>query len=1410
MRMLQRRDAAWERAPNSLRKSCVRATLIMTFCIMFGSSCGPSKDDDGSVGAYRSTRRNQLVGGSAALAEVGDFILENDHVRVAILQPGNSVGPGVFGGSLIDADLKRPQAEYQGGRGVDQFAEMFPSVNLLVPNPRFNEVVTGPDWAGPPEVSPEKTCPAIWPSDKNGEPLKRGDFAAVCASGVGDNYLDALSLLGVFLTETFFQTDYILKKGARYVEVVTSIEAGDGDRSVIRPMCPFRRGDDLGHEPQSVLEAIVGTETHESGLLSGDFLLFGRRLDVFVPGLGFNEESHITETLLRGGDTLNNPVAFPYMAGIGDKISYALVSERTRAEDPWGVCGDNQEEPSKLLVPIETGAFTFVFTHWWRCPVGSTGCQGGGRLFYRRYFILGEGDVASILDIAHKIWDEPVGTLHGVIYDGNTGKAVPESKVFVLMDPVASEWSSHFPEASHSLCDSLRGAQGDAVSFETLESCARKASVSVDYETGYLGVVNEILSDRGDDPVKDGVFKATLPPGTYYLVGLKEGRNPSDAQRVVIREGEKKGVGVPLLPKGRVIYDVRDERGERTPAKITIIGDCLDAQGRDVCDCFPATDPSCAGDGIPESDRQILEFGGMRLKGGVVKILRTITGQGEFSLPPGRYRFIFSRGAERSIDEHVRVVPDDGRAISLDAQVQRVVDTTGWITSDFHVHSSFSYDAVPDLKTRIGSFLAEGIELLSSSDHDWITDYHPTLRELGVEKWLRTQVGLETTTVEIGHWLGWPLVFDDTAPENGAIDWTGLTPAQIHTAIRSRGLYGPDDTVVTVAHPRETIFGYYDQFGMSPFDLTLKPGMLQSPNPILKNSDNFDPFADAIEVINGKRYDMIRTPTNEEVRKYNKCVEYLYGFIDELPEDFLEGECDPTWTQDQASSYWARRVLERTPAESAAYRFHHDIGRECFTDATCERLGLVDHYCNGNTGLCSAPKDCSGDGDCDSGRCDTGSGVCYLDSECDPKEAGSVCGTGLLCDPVHSRCVEPCSSHRDCHPGHRCCKFEDCGCNGAACDEGDDDLSGSGVCVEAKCRVNDLWETTGIGGARPCVDWQGVAEDWFRLLNHGVVYTAIGNSDTHTTTKNEPGMAHNYICSSVDRPSDIDLLELARNVKDGCVVVSYGPFLEMWANGERVGSKVKASPPADVALRIRVQSPAWFDVDRVEVYRNGSLKWIFKGTEEGDLCNGPQSEWPCVYEEPEPGFQVRVCDCIPLENGHNVDVVNMDITFGDAPQRDSWYVATAMASGTGARTMSPINTWRYYPNISFGIIVNKALSSFDIGIDIGSYVEPTPPTAQVSPVVPYAITNPVWVDRTGAPDDAFSFEPLGPSPDWMIRAMQKSGMKRDGFFDVESSSIMDMRRRKVHHRQGMRRADIEAFLRGGVQRLLTDKNQLPK
>ena len=82
--------------------------------------------------AFRVTDRSQLFGGGPrALGEVGDFMLQNDQIRVVIQDAGFSRGFGVYGGSIIDADLRRVDEQGRGESnrlgGNDIFAEMFPS-----------------------------------------------------------------------------------------------------------------------------------------------------------------------------------------------------------------------------------------------------------------------------------------------------------------------------------------------------------------------------------------------------------------------------------------------------------------------------------------------------------------------------------------------------------------------------------------------------------------------------------------------------------------------------------------------------------------------------------------------------------------------------------------------------------------------------------------------------------------------------------------------------------------------------------------------------------------------------------------------------------------------------------------------------------------------------------------------------------------------------------------------------------------------------------------------------------------------------------------------------------------------------------------------------------------------------------
>ena len=112
--------------------------------------------------ARRVVTRADLIGGPSALGEVGDYLLENDKIRVIVQDKGFSRGFGVYGGGLIDADLVRPipPGGAAGGHGRDQFGELFPIALLQALEPNKVEVARdgrdgGAAVPGPSEIQPD-------------------------------------------------------------------------------------------------------------------------------------------------------------------------------------------------------------------------------------------------------------------------------------------------------------------------------------------------------------------------------------------------------------------------------------------------------------------------------------------------------------------------------------------------------------------------------------------------------------------------------------------------------------------------------------------------------------------------------------------------------------------------------------------------------------------------------------------------------------------------------------------------------------------------------------------------------------------------------------------------------------------------------------------------------------------------------------------------------------------------------------------------------------------------------------------------------------------------------------------------------------------------------------------------------
>jgi hypothetical protein len=230
---------------------------------------------------------------------------------------------------------------------------------------------------------------------------------------------------------------------------------------------------------------------------------------------------------------------------------------------------------------------------------------------------------------------------------------------------------------------------------------------------------------------------------------------------------------------------------------------------------------------------------------------------GAIAIPAGRYRVIVSRGFEYTTSERSITVAD-GATTAVDATLERVVDTRGWISADLHVHAVPSPDAPILLDDRVRSLAASGVEVGAATDHNAVTDYGPTIRALGVQRWLASLVGDEVTTrgVELGHFNVFPLAAGD-AP----LPFEATTPHDIFAAARAAAPHDRDK-IVQVNHPRMGSIGYFELLHLDPADL----------DGWRKRAPLFDASFDALEVFNGDDYsDLARVET---------CMRDWYALLD--------------------------------------------------------------------------------------------------------------------------------------------------------------------------------------------------------------------------------------------------------------------------------------------------------------------------------------------------------------------------------------------------------------------------------------------------------------------------------------------------------------------------------------------------
>jgi hypothetical protein len=128
----------------------------------------------------------------------------------------------------------------------------------------------------------------------------------------------------------------------------------------------------------------------------------------------------------------------------------------------------------------------------------------------------------------------------------------------------------------------------------------------------------------------------------------------------------------------------------------------------------------------------------------------TSAGKASISLPGGRYTLYAGHGFEYSIDS-VHADLKAGDRVAHTFRIKREVETSGWVSSDTHVHT-FTHSRHGDatIDERAITLAAEGIELPVITDHNQNIDITNAAKTSGVSEYFTPVTGNELTT-KIGH-----------------------------------------------------------------------------------------------------------------------------------------------------------------------------------------------------------------------------------------------------------------------------------------------------------------------------------------------------------------------------------------------------------------------------------------------------------------------------------------------------------------------------------------------------------------------------------------------------------------------------------------------------------------------------------
>ena len=277
-----------------------------------------------------------------------------------------------------------------------------------------------------------------------------------------------------------------------------------------------------------------------------------------------------------------------------------------------------------------------------------------------------------------------------------------------------------------------------------------------------------------------GMLTVTLPQGTYTADIFAYGR----------QIGTNLGVSIDQRP---LVLTVDFDPG-------ILLAAITDVEGQPI---------PCKVEFQPIDDTK-LDFGPETGEFSVRNLVYTANGKFAQPIPPGKYRVTISHGPEfDALYSDLDVQP--GASTALTGKLRRVVESPGWVSSDFHSHSSPSGDNTSSQLGRVLNLVAEQIEFAPCTEHNRVSTYQPHIDKLCIGTQLASVSGIELTStpLPLNHQNAFPMKLTPRVQDGGG----PIAGPDLESQIERLALHdNRSEKLIQVNHP-DIGWMFYDKDG---------------------------------------------------------------------------------------------------------------------------------------------------------------------------------------------------------------------------------------------------------------------------------------------------------------------------------------------------------------------------------------------------------------------------------------------------------------------------------------------------------------------------------------------------------------------------------------------------------------------